>query len=144
MTSSVEESAFGVLPSPSTSSMNSVSSPAPFGKFQMSTSQTEWSPNPDDLPGSPISAAYAGMEKLFEGWVRRRKTRAELNANELTNKWPKIWMCLRGHYLLLYTNQNTKRPEMVINLIKATISDSTDLKTSKKKYEKKREKCVFF
>lgn len=132
MTSSVEESAFGVLPSPSTSSMNSVSSPAPFGKFQMSTSQTEWSPNPDDLPGSPISAAYAGMEKLFEGWVRRRKTRAELNANELTNKWPKIWMCLRGHYLLLYTNQNTKRPEMVINLIKATISDSTDLKTSKK------------
>uniref|UniRef100_A0A1I7TMJ7 Connector enhancer of kinase suppressor of ras n=1 Tax=Caenorhabditis tropicalis TaxID=1561998 RepID=A0A1I7TMJ7_9PELO len=132
MTSSVDESIFGVLPSPSTSSMNSVSSPAPFGKFQMSTSQTEWSPNPDDLPGSPVTAAYSGMEKLFEGWVKRRKTRAELSANELTNKWPKIWMCLRGHYLLLYSNQNMKRPEMTINLIKATISDSTDLKTSKK------------
>ncbi|EFO86823.1 CRE-CNK-1 protein [Caenorhabditis remanei] len=132
MNSSVDDSIFGVLPSPSTSSMNSVSSPAPFGKFQMSISQTEWSPNPDDLPGSPLTAAYSSMDKLFEGWVRRRKTRAELSANELTNKWPKIWMCLRGHYLLLYSNQNTKRPEMTINLIKATISDSTDLKTSKK------------
>lgn len=133
MTSSIEDPTFGgVLPSPSTSSMNSVSSPAPFGKFQMSTSQTEWSPNPDDLPGSPLTAAYAGMEKLFEGWVRRRKTRAELSANEITNKWPKIWMCLRGHYLLLYSNQNIKRPEIIINLVKATISDSTDLKTSKK------------
>ncbi|UMM22521.1 hypothetical protein L5515_003692 [Caenorhabditis briggsae] len=133
MTSSVDEATFAsVLPSPSTSSMNSVNSPAPFGKFQMSTSQSDWSPNPDDLPSSPITAAYAGMKVTFEGWVRRRKTPAELSANEFTNKWPKIWLCLRGHYLLLCSNQYVKRPEMVINLIKATISDSTDLKTSKK------------
>ncbi|CAI2348243.1 unnamed protein product [Caenorhabditis sp. 36 PRJEB53466] len=130
MTSSIEESAFGVLPSPSTSSMNSVSSPAPFGKVQMTSS--EWSPHAEDVPGSPVTAAYAGMEKLFEGWVKRRKTRAELNANEVTNKWPKCWMCLRGHYLLLSQNQFVKRPDMIINLSKATISDSTDLKTSKK------------
>uniref|UniRef100_A0A8R1EI40 Uncharacterized protein n=1 Tax=Caenorhabditis japonica TaxID=281687 RepID=A0A8R1EI40_CAEJA len=52
MTSSVEDAAFGVLPSPSTSSMNSVSSPAPFGKFPMSSSMSEWSPCPDDSPGS--------------------------------------------------------------------------------------------
>ncbi|CAI5446489.1 unnamed protein product [Caenorhabditis angaria] len=137
--SSIDETgnAMGVLPSPSTSSMNSVSSPAPFGfaaaRNNMSLSMTEWPcASSDDLPGSPGVANYMGMEKLFEGWVKRRKTRAELSANEVTNKWPKCWMCLKGHYLLLFSNQYSKRPDMVINLVKATISDSTDLKTSKK------------
>ncbi|CAB3403491.1 unnamed protein product [Caenorhabditis bovis] len=132
MTSSVEEANFGVLPSPSTSSMNSVSSPAHFNRMTPGLGEFPNLPTPDELPGSPGVANYAAMEKLFEGWVKRRKTRAELSANEVTNKWPKCWMCLRGHYLLLYNNQYSKRPDIIINLSKAVISDSTDLKTSKK------------
>ncbi|CAD6190419.1 unnamed protein product [Caenorhabditis auriculariae] len=112
MTSSMDDfSPCGVLPSPSTSSMNSVSSPAPFKS--MSTSITEWP-----------------SRKFFEGWVRRRKTGAELK--EVTNKWPKCWMCLKGPYLLLCQNQHTRRADISINLAKASISENTDLKTSKR------------
>lgn len=71
-------------------------------------------------------------EKTFEGWVRRRKTAKELFAKEVTNKWPKCWMCLRGPFLCIYPSQFTRHADMIINIAKCTVSDETELKTSKK------------
>lgn len=133
MTSSMDESTaavFGVLPSPSTSSINSLSSPAAYRNTF--TPNTDWGPSGDDQPGSPSTKPQKTAEKVYEGWVRRRKTKAELSSNEVTNKWPKCWMSLNGCYLSLYPNQFARRADITINVTKANILESTDLKTSKK------------
>lgn len=94
----------GVLPSPSTSSMNSLSSPAPLKLMSLSTLDWPTGGSSSDVPLTPLTPmTMMSNEKLFEGWARRRKTGQELS--EATNKWPKCWMILRGPYLSCYTNQ---------------------------------------
>ncbi|VDN22739.1 unnamed protein product [Cylicostephanus goldi] len=115
-----------VLPSPASCSSMSISSPNP---FRLAASG-EW--HTDESPTTPGTPDTKTAEKAFEGWVRRRKTAKELFAKEVTNKWPKCWMCLRGPFLNIYPNQFTRRADMIINVAKCVVSDETDLKTSKK------------
>ncbi|KAK6042000.1 PH domain protein, partial [Cooperia oncophora] len=116
-----------ILPSPaSLSSIPSMSSPTPFRL----TPTREW--NAEDTPPTPSTPDMKTAEKTFEGWIRRRKTAKELYAREVTNKWPKCWMCLRGPFLCIYPTQFTRHADMIINIAKCTVSDETDLKTSKK------------
>ncbi|KAK6742639.1 hypothetical protein RB195_010100 [Necator americanus] len=116
-----------VLPSPaSVCSIPSITSP---NTFRLAPSG-DW--HNDDTPSSPSTPDIRTSEKAFEGWVRRRKTAKELFAKEVTNKWPKCWMCLRGPFLSIYPNQFTRRADMIINIAKCSVSDETELKTSKK------------
>ncbi|EYC16606.1 hypothetical protein Y032_0033g2745 [Ancylostoma ceylanicum] len=116
-----------VLPSPaSVCSIPSISSPNPFRL----TASGDW--HNEETPSTPSTPDIKTTEKAFEGWVRRRKTAKELFAKEVTNKWPKCWMCLRGPFLNIYPNQFTRRADMIINIAKCTVSDETELKTSKK------------
>ncbi|VDL77758.1 unnamed protein product [Nippostrongylus brasiliensis] len=116
-----------ILPSPaSASSIPSVYSPAP---LRLAASG-EW--NTEDTPPTPSTPDMKTAEKTFEGWVRRRKSAKELFAREVTNKWPKCWMCLRGPFLCIYPSQFTRHADMIINIAKCAVSDETDLKTSKK------------
>nr|CDJ94763.1 Sterile alpha motif SAM and PDZ and Pleckstrin homology and GDP-fucose protein O-fucosyltransferase domain containing protein [Haemonchus contortus] len=116
-----------VLPSPaSLCSIPSVCSPTPLRL----TPTREW--NAEDTPPTPSTPDMKSAEKTFEGWVRRRKTAKELFAKEVTNKWPKCWMCLRGPFLCIYPTQFTRHADMIINISKCTVSDETELKTSKK------------
>ncbi|PIO66873.1 PH domain protein [Teladorsagia circumcincta] len=109
-------------------------SPTPFRL----TPTREW--NADDTPPTPSTPDMKTAEKTFEGWIRRsisvritfRKTAKELFAKEVTNKWPKCWMCLRGPFLCIYPTQFTRHADMIINVAKCTVSDETELKTSKK------------
>ncbi|PAV74820.1 hypothetical protein WR25_11833 [Diploscapter pachys] len=129
ITSSMEDSLYGMLPSPSASSVHSGSTtPAGTGNTHLPLDY-----HSDDAPSTPLTPGgrYA-TEKIFEGWLRRRKTNSELSAHEVTNKWPKCWMSLRGPFLYIYANQFSKKPEFTINIARCNVLESTDLKTSKK------------
>ncbi|VDM59865.1 unnamed protein product [Angiostrongylus costaricensis] len=127
-----------VLPSPtSVTPTSSVSSPT---QYRLTVSG-DW--NNEDTPPTPSTPEMKAAEKTFEGWVRRstgiyklflvfRKTANELLVNEVTNKWPRCWMCLRGPYLNIYPTQFTRRADLTINVAKCIVSDATELKTSKK------------
>ncbi|KAK6016460.1 PH domain protein [Ostertagia ostertagi] len=122
-----------VLPSPaSLTSIPSMSSPTPFRL----TPTREW--NADDTPPTPSTPDMKTAEKTFEGWIRRRfavtlrKTAKELFAKEVTNKWPKCWMCLRGPFLCIYPTQFTRHADMIINVAKCTVSDETRAKDIEK------------
>ncbi|KJH47846.1 PH domain protein [Dictyocaulus viviparus] len=116
---------FWVLPRPaSVTPTSSVSSPT------QHLISNEW--NNEYLTLSPNSLDMKTVEKTFEGWVRRRKTAKELFVNEVTKKWPRCWMRLRGSHLSIYPNQFTSRADMIINIAGCVVSSETELKTSKK------------
>ncbi|KAJ1347738.1 hypothetical protein KIN20_002880 [Parelaphostrongylus tenuis] len=117
---------WGLPSSASVTPTSSVSSPT---QYRLVVS-ADW--KNEETPPTPSTPDMRVAEKTFEGWVRRRKIGKELLANEVTNKWPRCWMCLRGPYLNIYPTQFTRRADLTINIAKCMVSDETDLKTSKK------------
>uniref|UniRef100_A0A1I7XAI4 peptide-O-fucosyltransferase n=1 Tax=Heterorhabditis bacteriophora TaxID=37862 RepID=A0A1I7XAI4_HETBA len=95
-------------------------------------SDPDWSAPVNDIAVHSFRAPAGDSNLSGFSLDSPRKTGSELCAKEVTNKWPKCWMCLKGAHLIIYPNQFTQRPDLVINVDKCVVSDATDLKTSKK------------
>jgi len=70
----------------------------------------------------------------MEGWIRRQRFQSDgvLPTKQRRSQWISNWMLLKDKLLYLYANNEAKRADIVINVAFCYLSNSTNLKTSKK------------